>query len=262
MKYPLGLGSGLFVCFLTIFLVFNSEETRTLPYPKENRFTPIFDGKTLKGWEGDPMYWRVENGSLVGEVTPGTLLKQNSFIIWKGGTVGDFELKLEYKISREGNSGINYRSESVKGTRYALRGYQLDLDGAKRFTGSNYEERRRKTLASQGEVVSLKSIEPAGAKYNIKDHIKNNHWIPSNVIKSLGNMDSLKAIINIDDWNDIHLIAKGNHLQHYVNGVLMSEVTDNDFDNRRLKGLLGVQVHKGPPMKVEYRNIQLKRLKK
>src|SRR5204863_4617278 len=90
----------------------------------EAGFELIFDGKTLKGWEGDPKYWRVENGSLVGEVTPGTILKQNTFIIWRGGVTRDFELKVEYRISARGNSGINYRSIEVPGQPLAMRGYQ------------------------------------------------------------------------------------------------------------------------------------------
>ena len=71
---------------------------------------PLFDGKTLNGWDGDPTYWRVENGNIVGEVTPANLLKRNSFLIWRGGTVGNFELVVEYRVSAKGHSGINYRS--------------------------------------------------------------------------------------------------------------------------------------------------------
>ncbi len=107
---------------------------------REAGFVEIFDGKTLNNWEGDSTYWRVENGNLVGEVTPATLLKQNSFIIWRGGIVADFELKVQYRISKEGNSGLNYRSEEVEGRRFTLRGYQADLDGADLYSGSNYEE--------------------------------------------------------------------------------------------------------------------------
>ena len=79
----------------------------------EPGFQPIFDGKTLAGWEGDPTYWRVENGALVGEITPATVIKSNTFIIWRGGRPKDFELKLDYRITPEGNSGINYRSAVV-----------------------------------------------------------------------------------------------------------------------------------------------------
>lgn len=244
---------------LLLFLTTSSYKISHLTHPDENGFTQIFDGKTLNGWEGDSTYWRVENGNLVGEITPATLLERNSFIIWQGGLTTDFELKVEYKVSKDGNSGINYRSEEVEGVPYALRGYQADLDGAQRYTGSNYEERGRTTLASRGQKVLLKPVKNNAD--SLQAHIKNNHWIPSTVISSLGSMDSLKTHIKNEDWNEYHLIVKGNHMQHYVNGVLMSDVTDEDTVNRKFKGLLGVQVHVGPPMKIEYRNFRLKQMK-
>jgi hypothetical protein len=79
----------------------------------EPGFVSLFDGQTLAGWEGDPTYWRVENGVLVGEITPATVVKSNTFIIWRGGRPKDFELKLDYRITPTGNSGINYRSVSA-----------------------------------------------------------------------------------------------------------------------------------------------------
>ena len=209
-------------------------------------FRSIFDGRSLAGWQGDPKYWRVEDGCLVGEVTPATVMKQNSFIIWRGGLTRDFELKLEYRITAKGNSGINYRSVEVTGQPFALRGYQADLDGQDRnkpplrHTGQNYEERGRTFLARRGEMVRV----DAGAT-------------PS-VIASLGSSESLAALIKSDDWNEVHLIARGHVLTHIFNGRVMSIVVDDDPANRRLEGLLGVQVHVGPPMKVEFRNIRLK----
>ncbi len=223
--------------------------------PEGEAFVEIFDGETLEGWEGDPTYWRVENGSLVGEITPETLLDRNSFIIWRGGLTRDFELLVEYRISAEGNSGINYRSEEVEP--YALRGYQADLDGRNRYTGMNYEERGRTTLASQGEKVIVPPIDDAD---DLESHVRNNRWMPSVVESSLGDPDSLDAHVNDLDWNEYRIVARGNRLRHSVNGVLMSDVTDNDTVNRSDEGLLGVQVHVGPPMKVEYRNFRLRRL--
>ena len=99
-----------------------SSLTSNLNQSKEKGFTKIFDGKTLKGWDGDPAYWRVENGCLVGEVTPTTLLKTNTFIIWRGGVTKDFELKGSFHITLNGNSGINYRSEQLKEIPFALKG--------------------------------------------------------------------------------------------------------------------------------------------
>ncbi len=203
-------------------------------------YTKIFDGKTLKGWEGDPVYWRIENGAMVGEIIPSTIIKRNTFIIWRGGQPKDFELKVEYRVTAGGNSGINYRSKELTDARYSLKGYQSDIDGANKYTGQNYEERGRTFLALRGQQVVLE---------NDKKPI---------VTKSLGTEDSLLAHIKKDNWNEVHLIVKGNHMLHYVNGVLMSEVTDNDTVNRKFEGWIGVQVHVGPPMKIEYRNFRIK----
>ena len=222
-------------------------------------FVKIFDGKTLTGWEGDPTYWRVENGHLVGEITPATLLKTNSFIIWQGGSPADFEIKLEFKITQSGNSGINYRSVLFTGVAHALKGYQADIDGANRYTGQNYEERARTTLAYRGEMVTVNLLKnPTDA---LKDHIINNAWLERSVTGSLGTAEELLTKNKSDDWNTCHIVAKGNRLQHYINGVLMSDVTDNDPVNAKSAGLIGVQVHVGPPMKVAYRNIMLKEIK-
>jgi hypothetical protein len=221
-------------------------------------FVKIFDGKTLNGWKGDPTYWRAENGTLVGEVTPTTLLKTNTFIVWQGGQTKDFELKVEFRITEAGNSGINYRSEMVDSIPYAMRGYQADIDGKNRYTGQNYEERKRTTLAYRGQKTVINPI--TGPSTSLRDNVKNNAWTGLTVQGSLGSSDSLMTLIKTNDWNECRIVAKGNRLQHYINGVLMSDVTDNDPANRKMSGLLGVQVHVGPPMKVEYRNMMLKKL--
>jgi len=205
-------------------------------------FEPIFDGVQLGDWEGDPVYWRVEDGKLVGEVTPDTLLERNSWIIWRGGEVEDFELKLEYRVSAEGNSGVGYRCDEVPGTPYALRGYQADIHGGNDWTGINYEERGRTFLALRGMAVRV----PPGERPELRTVFASEADLQRHVKK--------------EDWNMYHIIARGNRLQHFLNGVLMSEVEDDDPVNGRRKGLLGVQVHVGPPMTIEYRNIRLKRL--
>lgn len=224
----------------------------------DDGFVQIFDGKTLEDWEGDTTYWSVSDGKLVGQITPETVLKTNSFIIWRGGETKDFELKTEFRITENGNSGINYRSEKLADIPNALRGYQADIDGKNNYTGQNYEERGRTTLAYRGETVIVNSHTNPGE--SLRTSVKNNAWTMREVTGSLGSRDSLKALIKSNDWNTCHIIAKGNRLQHFINGVLMSDVTDNDTVNRKLSGLLGVQVHVGPPMKVEYRDIRLKQL--
>lgn len=238
----------------------SKEEDSEVKSVKNEGFVQIFDGKTLDGWSGDPAYWSVENGSLVGEVTPSTLLKSNTFIIWQGDEPNDFELKLEFRITESGNSGINYRSEAIDTIPYALRGYQADIDGKIRYTGQNYEEKKRTTLAYRGERVNISSQENPEELGSLRANVQNNCWQRREVVSSLGNSDSLKTKIKPEDWNEVHLIIKQNNLKHFVNGILMSEVNDNDTVNRKMSGKLGVQVHVGPPMKVEYRNIRLKNL--
>ena len=227
---------------------------------KKNGFVRIFDGKTLKGWDGDPTYWRVENGNLVGEITPATLLKTNSFIIWQGGNPGDFEFTGEFNITADGNSGINYRSDRLTDIPFALRGYQADIDGKNRYTGQNYEERKRTTLAYRGQKTTIPAYTGAATPEAVRANVKNNAWAGLTVTGSLGSPDSLKTLIKSEGWNTFHLVVKGNRLQHFVNDVLMSDVTDEDAVNGKANGLLGVQVHVGPPMKVQYRNLMLKQL--
>jgi len=219
-------------------------------------FRQIFDGKTLDGWKGDSVYWRVENGCLTGEVLPSTILKRNSFIIWQGGETKNFELKLECRISENGNSGINYRSVLIDTIPNALRGYQFDLDGQNNYTGQNYEEKKRTTLAYHGQKVMVVSQRSG----SLKDNIKDNAWQNIEKTESLGSIDSLNSFIKKGDWNECHIIVKGNCMQHFINGIMMSEVLDNDTVNRSFSGKLGVQVHVGPPMKVEFRNIRIREL--
>jgi len=229
----------IFSSGLALIITLLSVSCTTAQHSKDG-FKSIFDGKTLKGWRGDTTYWRAENNSIVGEVTPTKTLKNNTFLIWQGGEPGDFELKAEFRITSEGNSGINYRSEIFEAVPFALKGYQADIDGRNVYTGQNYEERGRAFLAKRGETSVLETgSQPA-------------------INTSPGRSDSLKNIIKAENWNEIHIVAKGNKLKHFINGVLMSEVTDNDPEKRKAKGWLGVQVHAGPPMKVEYRNIRLK----
>ncbi len=251
--------SKIYLAIALISLVFTGCKVAN-SQSKKDGFVQIFDGKTLDGWEGDPTYWRVENGNIVGEITPSTLLKTNSFLIWKGGEPADFELYAECNITKSGNSGINYRSERLTDVPYALRGYQADIDGNNRYTGQNYEERKRTTLAYRGQITSINPQDTPSTPESIRAKVQRNAWTALNVTGSLGNTDSLKTKIKTEDWNEIHLIVKGNRLQHYVNGILMSDVTDNDVVNGKAKGLLGVQVHVGPPMKVQYRNLRLKQL--
>jgi hypothetical protein len=142
----------------------------------------------------------------------------------------------------------------------ALKGYQADIDGANRYTGQNYEERGRTTLAYRGQITEINVQSASMTSEQVRAKVAKNAWTDLKVIGSLGENEVLKTKIKAEDWNEIRLVVKGNRLQHYVNGILMSDVTDNDTVNGKSKGLLGVQVHVGPPMKVQYRNIKIKNL--
>ena len=203
-------------------------------------FINIFDGKTFNGWKADTSVWHIENECFVGEVTPSKQIQSNSFLIYTSSQAGDFEFKAKFKISKGGNSGVNYRSEELAAIPYALKGYQADIDGENVYTGQNYEERGRGFLAMRGQNAIINNSKEAF------------------IIKPIGHSDTLKSKIKVDDWNEIHLIVKGNNMKHYINGILMSETTDNDSSNSKLSGLIGLQVHVSKEMKVAYKNIQLK----
>jgi Domain of Unknown Function (DUF1080) len=204
-------------------------------------FESIFDGQTLKSWDGDPQFWRVENETMIGESTAEKPVKLNTFLIWRGGQPKDFELKVEYRVSST-NSGIQYRSvELPEVGKWVLKGYQADIDFANQYTGQLYEERGRGFLAMRGQTTRLLP----GKKQ---------------VIANLRSGDELKALIKANDWNQVHIIARGNVLTHIFNGYLMAQAVDDDPANRVPGGLLGFQMHLGPPMKLELRNVWLKNL--
>ena len=208
---------------------------------EEAGFTSIFDGKSLTGWDGDPAFWRVEDGAIVGQTAADKQPKQNTFVIWRGGNPANFELKVQYKLTGF-NSGVQYRSVELPNIKWAMKGYQADMDGKQQYTGQIYEERGRGFLALRGQASYIPEGKKPGA------------------IGSFGTDAELKGLIKQDDWNDLHIIARGNVLVQILNGRVMSMVIDDDPPNRKMEGLIGFQIHLGPPMKVEFRNIRLKTL--
>jgi hypothetical protein len=219
-----------------------------IPFEDRTGFVQIFDGVSLKNWDGDPTFWRVENGALVGESTEANPVKENTFLIYRGGEPADFELKLEFRINRS-NSGVQYRSvhvpqgskdgDRVVAGKWVLKGYQADIDFDNRFTGMLYEERGRQIVALRGQVGLL--AEPLRG-----------------AIGALESADTLKAFIKVNDWNQFHVVARGGTLVHILNGHVTALLVDDEAKSRTLKGLIGLQIHVGPPMKVEFRNVYLK----
>jgi Domain of Unknown Function (DUF1080) len=201
----------------------------------------LFNGKDLSDWKGDMKRWTVEDGAITGRTTPDTLLKYNTFLVWKGGEPADFELRLKYKIVG-GNSGVQYRSKLTDPEKFIVSGYQADIDSKGQFTGMNYEERARAFLAQRGEKVEV-----------AEDGKKN--------ITKIGDRGELQKKVKNEDWNDYTILAKGNHLTHIINGVVMCEVIDNQKDKAARSGVIALQLHTGPPMTVQFKDIQLKPLK-
>lgn len=222
-----------------------SAQTSPVPPLTEEGFRPIFDGNSLHGWDCDPDFWKVVDGAIVGQSTLDHQPKQNTFCIWKGGEPGDFELKAEYRLTgvHDGNSGIQYRSVELPDVaRWVMKGYQADIDLAQRYTGQIYEERNRGFLALRGQIAEVPDGKKAGA------------------IGSVGGDAELKKFIKDGDWNEIHIIARGNTLIQLINGHVMSILVDDDTANRKMKGEIGIQLHRlpGAAMKMETRNIRLK----
>ncbi len=201
---------------------------------------PIFNGTSLEGWEGKPEFWSVKDGVIVGETTAEKPTKGNTFLIWRQGTVDDFELALSYRITG-GNSGIQYRSKDLGDS--VVGGYQGDFEAGTTYSGILYEERGRGILAKRGERVTIAAD---GAK---------------TMGEPIGKTEDLQKAIKQGEWNEYRIVAKGPKLQHFINGQLMSETVDEQEGKRAAEGILALQLHAGPPMKVEFKDIRLKRTK-
>ena len=204
----------------------------------------LFNGKDLEGWDGNPIHWSVEDGAIVGVNTKENPTKGNTFLIWKGGNLKDFDLTLECKID-SGNSGIQYRSFIKPGEHdgWRIGGYQADFESGDKYSGICYGEAFRGILCMRGDRTTL-SRDQSGKL------VKS--------VEKIGETTKLGLSIKKKDWNTYRIVADGFRFEHYINGVKMCELIDNDEKERRADGLLAFQVHAGPPMKVYFRNIVLK----
>jgi type 1 glutamine amidotransferase len=201
---------------------------------------PLFNGKDLAGWDGDPKFWKVEEDAITGQTTAENPTKGNTFIIWRHGELDDFELKLEYRIVG-GNSGIQYRSWEEKNSPWVVGGYQADFEAGDTYSGILYGERYRGILANRGQKTVI------GADHKPKK------------VGDVGDSKEIQTKIKKEDWNEYHVVAKGYTFVHRINGVVTAECSDEDLEKRRRTGILALQLHAGPPMKVQFRKIRLKR---
>jgi type 1 glutamine amidotransferase len=210
---------------------------------EEEGFKPIFDGKSLSGWDGDPRFWKVDGEAIVGQTTAENPTQGNTFIIWRRGEVDDFDLRLEFKITG-GNSGIQVRSfeNPAEWGKWVIGGYQADIEAGDRFTGIIYGERYRGVLADRGQKTVIGP-----------DH-------KPRVEGSVGDPDEIAKAVKKGEWNEYRIVARGNRVSLFINGRPTAETIDEDKETARRSGLLALQLHAGPPMKVEFRKIQLKRV--
>jgi len=214
----------------------------------------LFNGTDLTGWKGLPDFWSVQDGCITGKTTTEHMVTENTFLIFDGEEVADFELTLKYKITdlngasaAFGNSGIQYRSKIVKPEYFVVSGYQADFECSKTYSGILYEEKGRGILAKRGEKVVIHEGD-APNKPKIE------------VTGSVGVSDEIQAAIHPADWNEYKIVAKGGHLQHFINGVLTVDVTDETAIGAK-KGLLAFQLHRGPTgMTVQFKDIILTKL--
>lgn len=207
----------------------------------EQGFRTIFDGKTLDGWMGDETLWRVEDGAIVGETTADKPIQTNQFLVWNQGEVDDFILKVKFRISGPGrpNSGIQVRSHLTDDKR--LQGYQSDIDGTGQWAGIFYSEGTgREILCERGKKTTAKEND-------------------EKVVEPFEDTSGLNEVLR-EGWNDYEVHAQGNRLVNKINGQTTAEFIDDNPKAAVAKGLLGLQLHVGQPMKIEFKDVMLKRL--
>jgi hypothetical protein len=213
----------------------------------ETGFRSLFNGKDLSGWNGNPKLWSAKDGTITGQTTAENPAKGNTFLIWTNGAPGDFELRCSFKLvpgddKGFANSGIQYRSRIFDAANWVVGGYQADMEAGPNYTGILYEERLRGIMALRGEKVVW-----------TEDDKKT-------VVGSVGNAEDIEKSLKKGDWNEYVIIAKGNHLQQFINGKQTIDVTDECSAKRAMSGLIALQLHAGPPMMAQFKNLRIKKL--
>ncbi len=208
----------------------------------------LFNGKDLTGWEGNKDLWSVADGAITGRTTKEKPTGGNTFLIWKGGDVSDFVLTFKYKMTpgddkKFTNSGVQYRSKVIDPANFVVAGYQADFEYGDTYSGILYEEKGRGILAQRGQKVVIHQGD-APDKPKIE------------VTGETGKSADIQASIKKDDWNEYRVVAKGNHVQHYINGKLTVDVTDETAEAPK-SGILALQLHAGSPMQVQFKELML-----
>ena len=243
-------------------------------YTDHTGWTQIFDGRSLTHWDGNPDVWKAENGAITAENWPERRIG-TTYIIWRGGEPGDFELKLEVKADYDVHGGIFYRSivgaEPARGggagsaargaapagtprpqlppqavpsdPRWNVRGYAMDWDYDPGNNGNVQDPGAGRTdtqIVWRGHIVRTENGKRPRS------------------IGTLGDRDGLMKFITLGDWNQIHIIAHGHQLTHIVNGHVMAILIDDDQAALKTKGVIALQIEQYGTGRVSFRNIWLK----
>jgi hypothetical protein len=225
-------------------------------------FKSIFDGQTLAGWDGNKDVWSVRDGALTGQTTAEKTVKANTFLVYNGAQPANFELRLSFRLTaqnekNQANSGVQYRSKLMDPATFVVGGYQADIDSTGKYAGMLYEERGRGILMGPGEKVRI------GATIMVDDAKKAGAKKKQTAVEKLPRATppaEILAAYKLGEWNDFVVIAEGNHLRHYLNGKLTADVIDTDSTLGAAAGVIAFQLHTGPPMTVQFKNVSLKTL--
>lgn len=212
-------------------------------------FQPLFNGRDLSGWEGNLKLWSVKEGAITGVTHADPKLTHNTFLVYTNGTFDNFELRLAYRIVA-GNSGIQYRSRVLREGEFGpvVGGYQADFEAGPTYSGILYEEQGRGILANRGQKTVVRADPDDPQKHQVE------------VTGSVGESAVIQAAIRNEDWNDYIIIARGNRLQHFINGLPTIEVVDEHPARAAQSGVIALQIHTGPPMVVQFRNVRIRSL--
>jgi hypothetical protein len=206
----------------------------------EQGFTPIFNGKDLTGWEGEPGYWSVQNGAITGETTLQKPLGHPTYLFWRGGKPGDFELRALYRVSgQDGNSGINFRSRELP--KWDVKGYQADLEVGPTYTGMVYDCNQRGIIMARGQELVIAEDGKREAT-------------------QFASAAELQKLIKPNDWNEYTIIARGPEIVLKINGTVTARVVDHEKGKAASNGVITLQLHPGRPMKVQFKDIRIKNL--
>ena len=225
-------------------------------------FKSIFDGKTLAGWDGNKEVWTVRDGALTGQTTAEKGIKANTFLVYTGSQPANFELRLQFKLTAQNpdnraNSGVQYRSKVMDSATFVVGGYQADIDSPFRYTGMLYEEKGRGILMTAGEKIRI------GATTEVPDAKKKDGKRKQTAVEKLPGATptaTIAAAYKLGEWNEMVITANGSQLRHTVNGVVTAEVTETDATLGAKSGVIALQLHTGPPMTVQFKNVRLKAL--